>query len=36
LVSWIWAGVMLMIFGTLVALTPRQWTVPAAEEVVKK
>jgi len=25
LVSWIWAGVLLMVFGTLVALTPKQW-----------
>jgi cytochrome c-type biogenesis protein CcmF len=35
LVSWIWAGVLLMIFGTLVALTPKRWTVPAKEEVSK-
>ncbi len=27
LVSWIWIGVLLMIFGTLVALTPKQRTV---------
>jgi cytochrome c-type biogenesis protein CcmF len=31
LVSWIWAGVLLMVFGTLVALTPRQWTVNSGQ-----
>lgn len=31
LVSWIWAGVLLMILGTLVALTPRQWTVNSGQ-----
>jgi cytochrome c-type biogenesis protein CcmF len=31
LVSWIWAGVLLMVLGTLVALTPRQWTVNSGQ-----
>jgi cytochrome c-type biogenesis protein CcmF len=31
LVSWIWAGVLMMILGTLVALTPRQWTVNSGQ-----
>jgi cytochrome c-type biogenesis protein CcmF len=31
LVSWIWAGVLMMIFGTLVALTPRQWSVVSGQ-----
>jgi cytochrome c-type biogenesis protein CcmF len=31
LVSWIWAGVLLMVFGTLVALTPKQWTVNSGQ-----
>jgi cytochrome c-type biogenesis protein CcmF len=31
LVSWIWAGVLMMVFGTLVALTPKQWSVVSAQ-----
>jgi len=32
LVSWIWAGVLLMALGTLIALTPKQWSVTNAAE----
>jgi len=32
LVSWIWAGVLLMALGTLIALTPKHWTVTSAAE----
>jgi cytochrome c-type biogenesis protein CcmF len=42
LVSWIWIGVLVMALGTLVALTPKQWTVvsdplpvPATKEDMK-
>jgi cytochrome c-type biogenesis protein CcmF len=31
LVSWIWGGALLMIIGTLVALTPKQWTVNSGQ-----
>src|SRR5271157_3596217 len=31
LVSWIWAGVMVMVLGTLVALMPKQWTVNSGQ-----
>jgi cytochrome c-type biogenesis protein CcmF len=31
LVSWIWAGVLMMVFGTLVALTPKQWSVVSGQ-----
>jgi cytochrome c-type biogenesis protein CcmF len=31
LVSWIWAGALMMVFGTLVALTPSQWTVNSGQ-----
>jgi len=31
LVSWIWFGVLVMVFGTLVALTPKQWTVNSGQ-----
>jgi cytochrome c-type biogenesis protein CcmF len=32
LVSWIWAGVLLMALGTLIALTPKHWTLTSAVE----
>jgi cytochrome c-type biogenesis protein CcmF len=31
LVSWIWAGVLLMAVGTLIALVPKQWTVNSGQ-----
>jgi len=31
LVSWLWVGVVLMIIGTLVSLTPKQWTVNSGQ-----
>jgi cytochrome c-type biogenesis protein CcmF len=31
LVSWIWAGVLLMALGTLIALLPKQWTVNSGQ-----
>jgi cytochrome c-type biogenesis protein CcmF len=31
LVSWIWAGALVMVLGTLIALTPKQWSVSSGQ-----
>jgi cytochrome c-type biogenesis protein CcmF len=36
LVSWIWAGVLVMLLGTLVSLVPKQRTVDSGQQTVQK
>jgi len=31
LVNWIWLGVLLMAFGTLIALIPKKWSVNSGQ-----
>jgi cytochrome c-type biogenesis protein CcmF len=34
LVSWIWAGMLLMALGTLIALIPKQWSVVSEQSAL--